>query len=152
MQNKPEKQSRLAAFMGLFFVLFGLVFVIGSWGAYFTDSSIQNHGLSAQGYIEKKVFLMVADGDSDFILDYWFVTQSGAKIHASHHVSKTLWQAVREHQTITIMYSANNPKRNFPTGTGVTSLGMSIFNSVLGALFTLFGGALIWGYFRPVSN
>lgn len=149
MSNKPAEQPSLAALiMGVLFILLGLVFLIGSWGAYLTDSKIQNSGNSAKGQIEKKVFLFDAEGDSDYILEYWFLTNTGSKINASHHVSKLLWNSVRENQTIEIRYSASNPKRNFPNGEGVTSLGMSIFASVFGGLFTLFGGALIWGYFR----
>ena len=150
MQIKSDnKPSLLALIMGVFFLLVGLIFLIGSWGAYFTDSKIQDSGLSANAQIIKKVFLFDADGDSDYILDYWFTTNSGAKIYASHHVSKSLWNTVKENQLIEVKYSASNPKRNFPNGYGVTSLGMSIFTSVFGGLFAAFGGALIWGYFRP---
>lgn len=152
MNNKQEGNSHLAALiMGGLFLLFGLIFLIGSWGAYLTDSKIQETGKSADGHIEKKVFLFVADGDSDYILEYWFLTNDGLKINTSHHVSKSLWQKVNEKQIIEIKYSPTNPKRNFPIGEGVTSFGLSIFFSVIGGLITLMGGALIWGNFKPIG-
>jgi len=151
MLNKSEKQSSLIALvMGVIFLLTGLVFLIGSWGAYFTDTKIQDSGPSAEGHLEKKLFMRVADGDSDYILEYWFMTKEGSAIRASRNVSKRLWSAVHEGQIIEIKYSANNPKRNFPLGAGVTSIGMAIFASVFGLTFTIFGGALIWGYYRNV--
>jgi len=129
----------------------GLIFMIGAWGAYLTDSRIQNSGASAQGHLERKVFLFDAGGDSEYLLEYWFLLEDGSRINASHHVSKALWDAVHENQTIEIKYSASKPQRNFPLGAGVTSLGMTIFASLFGAVFALFGGALIWGYFRHSS-
>ena len=149
MPNKSEEQPSLAALIiGVLFLLGGLLFIIGSWGAYITDTKIQEGGSSADAHIEKKVFLSDAEGVSDYILEYWFTTENGSKINATRNVSKTLWKSVSEGQTIGIKYSSSNPKRNFPNGEGVTSLGISIFASVFGALFTILGGALIWGYFR----
>ena len=152
MMIQPKNQPSLAALiMGFLFLLVGLIFLIGSWGAYFTDSKIQDSGKSAEGHIVKKSFLFDAGGDSDYILAYWFVTESGILMNASRHVNASLWKAVNENQIIEIKYSASNPKRNFPTGEGASSLGMTIFASVMGGLFALFGGALTWGYFRTDS-
>ena len=136
--------------MGVIFLVTGLVFLIGSWGAYATDTKVRDSGPSAEGHLEKKLFMGVADGDSDYILEYWFTTKEGSAIRASRNVSKELWSAVHEGQIIEIKYSARDPKRNFPVGEGVTSLGMSIFISVFGGLFAIFGGVLIRGYFSNV--
>jgi hypothetical protein len=153
MFNKPEKKPSLAALvMGVLFLLVGLVFIIGAWGAYFRDIKIQDSGASAVGNIEKKTFLLVADGDSDYILEYWFTTKSGSVIKAKRNVSKTFWGAVSKNQTIVIKYSVSNPNKNFPIGEGVTSIGMSIYASMFGALFSILGCALIWGYFCMLSK
>ena len=147
-QQSEYKPSLIVLVMGILFFFVGLVFLVGSWGAYFTDINIQNNGPSAEGHIEKKLFLVVTDGDSDYILEYWFKTKTGAVIKASRNVSKELWNIVHKNQVIEIKYSAKNPNRNFPLGAGVTSFGMAIYASVFGAVFILFGGALAWGYFR----
>ncbi len=149
MPNKPEEKPNLVALiMGVIFFLAGLLFIVGSWGAYITDTKIQESGNSADAHIKKKVHVFDAKGDSGYILEYWFKTDSGSKINTSRNVSKTLWKSVSEGQAISIKYSPSNPKRNFPNGEGVTSFGMSVYVSVFGAIFTLFGGAFIWGYFR----
>ena len=153
MLDKPENKPSLAALiMGVLFLLVGFVFIIGAWGAYLRDIKIQDSGPSALGHIEEKTSLLVADGDSDYILKYWFITKSGSAIKANRHVSKTFWTAASKNQTIEIKYSASNPNRNFPIGEGVTSISMSIYASIFGGLFSIFGGALIWGYFRMLSK
>jgi hypothetical protein len=96
--------------MGVLFLLVGLIFVIGSWGAYLTDSKIQDNGNIAEGHIEKKVFLFDEEGESYYILEYWFITKTSSKINAIHHVSKLLCSSVRENQTIEIRYSSSNPR------------------------------------------
>ena len=138
--------------MGGLFLLVGLIFIITPWGAYLKDSEIQDNGASAMGHVEKKSFSFVADGDSDYILEYWFAAKNGKIIKTSHHVSKSFWSAVSENQSIEIKYSARNPERNFPIGEGASSLGMTLFISALGALLSIFGGALLLGYFRNSSK
>lgn len=153
MLNQPKnRQSLVALIMGILFLLVGLIFIIGAWGAYFTDSKIQDNGSTVLGHINKKTFLSAADGDSDYILEYWFATKNGALINANRHVSRTFWESVTKNQTIEIKYSASNPNRNFPNGQGVTSFGMSIYASIFGSLLSFFGSALIWGYFRNQSK
>lgn len=150
--SSKEPPSRIAFLMGTLFMAAGLIVLIGSWGAYFTDSQIQHGGASALGQIEKKSYLFVTDGDSDYILAYAFVTQSGTKITATRHVSKSFWKAVSENQWVEIKYAFGNPKRNFPSGQGVTSVGMAIFASLFGVFFLLFGVGLIRGYIRSRRN
>lgn len=153
MHIKPEKQNSLSVLiMGMVFVMIGLIFFIAPWGAYIKDSKIQDSGSIAEGHIVKKTFLFVTDGDSDYILEYWFATDSGNIIKTSHHVNKSFWNSVSEKQIIEIKYSSSNPERNFPISEGSSSLGMTLFISILGALLSLFGSTLILGYFRNLQN
>lgn len=140
--------SKLALILGLIFLLLGLGGVIGSWGAYLTDTAIERSGPRATGHLIKKLFLAAADGDSDYMLEYKFETASGQTVTASRGVSKALWMSLREGETLEVRYSASNPARNFPAGGGVTSIGVTLFISVIASIFAIFGGALVWSFFR----
>ena len=147
-QKSESRGSKLALVMGVVFLLVGLGGVVGSWGAYVTDTNIERSGPRATGRLVKKLFLGAADGDSDYVLEYRFETPSGQSVTASRGVSKELWASLREGESREVRYSASNPKRNFPAGAGVTSIGVTIFVSVVASLFAVFGGALVWGFVR----
>ena len=134
--------------MGALFLLVGAGGVIGSWGAYVTDTNIEHSGPRAKGHLVKKLFMGAADGDSDYVLEYWFETPKGQVVNVSHTVSKELWVSMREGELLEVQYSETNPKRNFPAGEGVTSLGLTIFVSAVASVFAIFGGALVWGVVR----
>lgn len=147
-QISESRGSKTALAIAIVFVIFGLIGVVGSWGAYFMDTEIVRSGLRADAQLLKKVFLRVADGDSDYILEYRFTTASGQPVEASRTVSKALWHSVREGQQLSVRYSEKNPKRNFPDGQGVTSLSVVVFVSLLSALIGILGVLIVWGYFR----
>jgi hypothetical protein len=152
MHTEHSRQNNLIVLViGLAFLLVGSGCLLGAWGAYFTDIKIQNSGSSAEGHLEKKLFIGSADGDSDYILEYWFSFSQGQKIKASRNVSKELWSSVHEGQTIKIKYSDSNPRRNFPDGEGVISIGVNIFVSIVATALAIFGGALIWGCYLSLS-
>jgi len=134
-----------AMVMGALFLGAGLTALVGAWGAYLTDTAILKSGPRAQGHLTGKNFLFDAGGDSDYILEYRFTTHNGEKVAASRGVGKTLWASLRKGDTFVVHYSAKNPKRNFPEGSGVTSPGMTLFASAFGILFAVFGGLLITG-------
>lgn len=143
-----ERPSRIALLMGLLFLLVGAFGVVGSWAAWRLDSGIAASGERATGHLTRKSMLRAADGDSDYVVDYWFVLPDGTRMEAHRTLTKSLWLGLREGQPFKVRYSAANPNRNFPEGGGVTSLGVVIFVSSLSALFALFGALLLWGFFR----
>lgn len=145
------RPSRIALIMGLVFALFGGFGIVGSWAAYRLDSGIAAEGERATGHLTRKSLLRAADGDSDFVIDYWFVLPDGRRVEAHRSLSKALWSGLREGQDFTVRYSAANPKRNFPEGGGVTSVGVAVFVSILSALLALFGALLLVGYFRSLA-
>lgn len=134
--------------IGLMFLLPGLTFMIGSWGAYWLDTSIREHGPQSVGHVTKKLILHSDDG-SDHIVEYWFKLPDGRQINMSRGVSKDLWDSLSSDKLFTVVYSAENPNRNFPLGSGVTSLGLTIYASIFGLIFTVFGALIIAGSFFP---
>jgi len=146
MSTRERSRRRLLPLLiGLLFLLAGLGGSIGAWGAYFADLRIEREGPRAQGLLLKKGFLGVADGDSDYVLEYVFTPEGEAPLKVSRSVGKSLWASLHEGQALEIRYSRENPRRNFPAGSGVTSIGVTIFVSVIAAIFFLLGVALVWG-------
>ena len=147
-QNNCPKDSRTLAplLMAGLLVVAGSLGVIGSWGAYWLDTDIIRDAQQAMGQITKKTVLQVADGDSDHLIAYWFRLPDGTRMEAEQGISKRLWQSLHEGDTLDILYAADNPRRNFPKGGGVTSLGVTLFVSLLSALFATFGGLMIAGW------
>jgi hypothetical protein len=146
--STPQR-SRIALVFGVVFLVVGLLAVFGSWRGYQLDTGILEHGARAEGHITKKVVLAAADGDSDHGIDYWFALPGGQRIEAHAGVPKPMWDGLREGGTLDIAYSPDYPRRNFPVGGGVTSLGITIFVGTFGAVFAALGGLLIGGYVRP---
>ena len=134
--------------MGALFFVVGCIGAIGSWGAYRLDTSIETSGQRADGRITKKSVLFAADGDSDYIVEYWFNLPSGKRVEAVRGVHKKLWSTLRDGEAFVVLYSAENPKRNFPLGGGVTSIGITVFVSVFFTVFAASGALLIAGFVR----
>lgn len=138
------QRNRFAMFVCLFLALIGAAGLIGAWGAYLTDSRLLASGPRTQGVVLHKNTLRASDGDSDHIVSYRFVTAAGQQIETQRHVSKELWSRLEPGVTVEVIYSASDPKRNFPDGTGVTSLTTTIIVSLLcGAMIAVGVSALL---------
>jgi hypothetical protein len=147
-----SRGSRVVLITGVLLVLIGAVGAVGSWRAYSLDTGIEESGLRAVGYIADKSMSFASDGDSDFNVSYWFILPSGERIEATRAVSKARWSEFRKDGTLVVAYSASNPRRNFPLGAGVTSLGVTVFLSMLGVVFAGFGSLLVWGALRRTRS
>ena len=147
-QESSSRGSRVALGIGALFLVVGCIGAIGSWGAYRLDTSIEKSGQRAEGRITKKSVLFVADGDSDFIVEYWFNLPSGKRVEAVRGVDKKLWNTLRDGEAFVVLYSAQNPKRNFPLGGAVTSIVLAVFASVFFGGFAVFGALLVAGFIR----
>lgn len=129
--------------MGLLFALVGGFCAVGSWFAYSLDREIEKSGSRAVGHITDKSAV-----SSDFMVSYRFVLPGGERIEAGRIVSKTLWNTFQKGGTLLVKYANDNPKRNFPLGAGVTSLGITIFASAIGLVFAIFGSLLVFSVLR----
>lgn len=138
----PRRQ-RIVLLIGIVFVAIGAFGVIASWGAYFTDSAIAEKGQRAEGQILAKGIVASADGDSDFTVRYSFPLPGGQPREAEHSVSKKIWDKLQEGGPVIVLYAPDHPERNFPLGGGVTSLGVTLFVSLLAAVFAVFGALLL---------
>lgn len=148
MNTPAPRRSRISLVSGIVFLAAGLLTVFGSWRGYQLDTGILEHGVRTQGHITKKVTIAAADGGSEYGVDYWFTLPEGQRIEAHGGVPKSLWDGLREGETLEIAYSPEYPRRNFPVGGGVTSLGITMFVGTFGAVFAALGGLLIGGYLR----
>jgi uncharacterized membrane protein len=145
--------DRLAMMLAALFVVVGLVFAIGSWGSYLTDTHIARDGGRATGTITDKS-VSRGDDDTDYLLQYRFALPDGGLQTGQHGIAKADWATRQIGAPLAISYDRNRPSRNFPAGYGVTSLGMTIFMSVLGAVFAAFGAVIFvapwkWPADRP---
>ncbi len=147
-----QRSNRIALIMGSLLALVGAVGAVGSWFAYSLDTGIEKSGGRAEGHITEKSMVFASDGDSDFNVSYWFVLPRGERIEAERGVSKELWNSFQKGGTLVVVYSDSNPRRNFPLGAGVTSLGVTVFVSALSSVFAVIGSLLVIGALRRTSG
>jgi Protein of unknown function (DUF3592) len=137
-------------FLAGLFVVVGLVFAIGSWGAYLNDTRIARSGARATGTITGKT-VSRGDDDTDYEIRYEFALPDGRRQAGRHAIARDDWDTRRVGAPLAVSYDAGTPARNFPVGYGVTSLGVTIALSLLGALFAGFGGALLFAAIKAPS-
>jgi hypothetical protein len=142
----------VAVIMGGLFALLGLFGIDGSWGAYARDTAVLQHGARTVGHVAGLDRLSSADGDSDFMVDYWFELRSGERIAAQRGVSTQLWTRLRVGDAVEIAYSPANPRQNFPLGAGVTSLGLVLCLTVICAVFATFGALVFVSALRTARQ
>jgi hypothetical protein len=140
------RTHRLALILGALCALVGAGGVVASWGAFVLDRSIEAHGPRAVAHVTGKSRGASTDGDYD--IAYSFRPPGGQRVDAVRGVSRELWGALSNGDTVVVAYSASSPTRNFPLGEGVTSLSVTLLVSVLSAIFAGCGGLLILGAFR----
>ncbi len=124
-------------------VIIGLVGVVGAWGAYLTDSELERSGPRATGVVLKKEFLRAADGDSDHLVTYRFALPSGEGVVSQRGLGKAQWTGINVGSSLVIVYSPANPKRNFPEGSGVTSIAGPIVLTAMFGFVALLGGSVL---------
>lgn len=142
-QTRGTRVNLLAIAMGALFLAVGALIVVGTWGAFWTDTAIVRSGEQAQGRVTWKDYIFASDGDSDYVLEYTFDLPGGERVEARHSVSENLWASLEEGDALVVRYAARDPGRNFPDGEGVTSGGIAIFATILGTALGLFGLLLL---------
>ncbi|NOK16409.1 DUF3592 domain-containing protein, partial [Corallococcus carmarthensis] len=139
-----------ARVLGAAFVGVGVFMLVMTWGSYQRDKVILREGLHAEGTVVKKE-LLAADDDTDYVLHYAFTPQDGIRREHQRNVSANLWKRLRPGDRIQVLYGQSDPRRSFPEGQGVTSLGLALFLSVVEVLLTLIGGVALFGKAVPES-
>ena len=144
--------SRLAVAICALLLLVGLTGVVGSWGAYLTDSKLLASGPRADALILNKRAERPADGDSSYLVQYQFHLPSGEKVVFERGVPRRLWSALKVGSQMAVIYSDADPRRNFPVGGGVTSVLTPILASALFGALSAFGGVLLYRIYRSGRN
>ncbi|MBZ4333941.1 DUF3592 domain-containing protein [Corallococcus coralloides] len=139
-----------ARVLGATFVVLGASMLVLTWGSYRRDMGILREGLHAQGTVVKKEFLSAPD-DSDYVLVYAFTPEGGTRQEHRRHISSELWKRLRPGDRVQVRYGLSDPRRSFPEGQGVTSLGLALFFSVILGLLTLLGLVALLGKVVPES-
>jgi hypothetical protein len=132
----------------LFFLAVGSIGAIGGWGAYIRDTEIVRTGTKAEARILRKSVVQDVEAGNEYVVRYWFETSEGHRVEGRAYVPKRIWNGLRVGAPLTVIYAPENPRRSFPEGGGVTSLGMVVVVSALFGAIAVMGGALIAGYFR----
>ncbi len=137
--------------IGLVFGLLGVLGLIGSWGAYGRDTDIVRAGHTAQATVLHKHRSQAGDDDTEYVVAYRFALPDGRSVDGQHSLPRERWAPLQKGDALTVHYAPDQPRRNFPQGRGVTSMGVTVFVSVLAAVFAVFGGLLVFGALRPRS-
>lgn len=131
-----------ARVLGATFVVLGVSMLVMTWGSYRRDMGILREGLHAEGTVVKKEFLAAPD-DSDYLLVYAFTPQGGERQEHRRNISAELWKRLRVGDPIQVRYGQSDPRRSFPEGHGVMSLGLALFLSGVLVCLTLIGGVAL---------
>lgn len=123
--------------LGLAFVAAGVLTVLGGWAAYWQDLGISRSGQRAVATITKKV--AAVPGQSGPAVEYWFALPDGQRIESRRTIDKPIWEGYVEGGKLTVLYATAAPDRNFPLGGGVTSMGVTFFTTVAGAIMFITG-------------
>lgn len=135
--------SRLfRSLIGGLLLVFGLWIIVDTCGAYWLETRTQNEGRRAQGHVTKKDEIIYMN-DVGYGLRYWFVLPNGGRVEGYRDVSHELWSSLQEGDGLVVVYSAENPARNFPDGEGKTSLEVPLIGLILGTAITIIGISLM---------
>ncbi|RKH60110.1 DUF3592 domain-containing protein, partial [Corallococcus aberystwythensis] len=137
-----------ARVLGATFVVLGVSLLVLTWGSYRRDMALLGEGLHAEGTVVKKEFFAASD-DSDYILVYAFTPEGGTRQEHRRHISSELWKRLRVGDRIQVQYGQGDPRRSFPEGHGVMSLGLALFFSFVLVGLTLIGGVALFGRAVP---
>ncbi|RKH64912.1 DUF3592 domain-containing protein [Corallococcus llansteffanensis] len=137
-----------ARLLGATFVLLGLTLLVMTWMTYRRDTRIVREGAHAQGTVLRKEFIAASD-DSDYVLHYAFSLPDGTRLKQQHTVPPELWKRLRIGDSVQVLYGRDDPRRSYPEGHGVMTLGLALFFSVVLVLLGLIGLVALLGKVVP---
>lgn len=127
-----------------FMLLIGLLAAVGSWGALRRDRAIERDGARAVAIVTRLEVVEVHDGN-DYLVHYRFRVPEGGVVTAQRGLPERAWRALSEGAPLPVAYDPANPRRNFPVGHGVTSVGLALFASVIGLVVAGMGALGVFG-------
>jgi hypothetical protein len=143
-------ENRPARIVGVVLIALGLLMALGAWGAYRHDTGIVASGVVAEGTVVAKRYR--PDNPNEYYwIDYRFPLPDGRTLERSWSVGRKRWDVLKPGDRIPIRYQADDPSRNFPDGSGNTSLGLVIFASCFGATFAAAGLLFLRGSRRRAA-
>lgn len=140
-----------ARVLGASFVVLGVSMLVLTWGSYRRDTRILSEGRQAEATVLKKERI-AADDDTDYVLRYAFTPPDGTRREHQRHISRDLWKRLRPGDRIQVLYDASDPRRSFPEGHGVMSLGLALFFSFVLVGLVLIGAVALLGKAEPPPN
>jgi hypothetical protein len=144
----PTRQSVRAGWIAsVVFLAVGCLAVLGTWGVYLKDTGIAKSGGVAQAVVTRVGHLRAKPGENHGLV-YQFTLPDGRVIERTVTDDAERWQAYRVGDKLTVHYELTNPQRNFPQEEGNQSVGLAVFLSVIGLMFTAVGALLGWGAWR----
>lgn len=146
--GEDVRHSRIAIGICLLMLVGGLFGAVGVWAGYFVDSRLAAQGPRAAGTVIRKELVRSADGDSDHLVIYRFALPSGQEVTSQRGLPKDRWDALAPGAPLTVVYAADNPKRNFPEGAGITSLAAPLVVTLVFGGLAILGGAVLFTLLR----
>lgn len=140
-----QDDNGIAIGFGLLFLGGGLVFSVGSWGAYVRDTTLLDTGTRVQAQVValERIRDTGQDGSTDHLVRYRFITPDGRTVERQGGLGEAAWRALRVGGPVAVVYSPDNPSKGLLVGGGVTSLGMVLLASLFGVVMGTFGIVLL---------
>jgi len=140
-----REDNGIAIAFGLLFLGGGLLFSVGSWGAYVRDTTLLDTGTRVQAQVValERIRDSGQDGSTDHLVRYRFTTPDGHTVEKQGGLGEAAWRTLRVGGPVEVVYSPDNPTKGLLVGGGVTSLGMVVLSSVFGGVMGSFGLVLL---------
>lgn len=150
--DRPVRLTRAQSFLvGVSMFTVGLIGSYAVWGAYWADRQIERNGIRTNARILEKSKSTSSDGDNDHFLKYEF-NVADKPVITDRIVNLRIWEEAEIGEELPILYSPEDPNRNFPVGGGNTSFRLNLFLSSIWSLLAILGFAILWGFFRPTRQ
>lgn len=135
----------IAVIFGLLFLCGGLVFVVGSLGAYHRDTTLLATGERTQAQVValERIRDTGPDGSTDHLVRYRFTAPDGRTIVKQSGLGRSSWEQLRVGGPVEVVHRADDPTKAMLVDGGVTSLAMVLVASLFGLLMGAGGGALL---------
>jgi hypothetical protein len=145
--DEPETRddNRIAVIFGLLFLAGGLVFTVGTWGAYLRDTTILDSGVRVQAEVVslERIHDTGPDGSTDHLVKYRYTAPDGRTIVKQAGLGRTQWSTLRVGGPVDVAYDPGDAAKALPVGGGVTSPALLAISSVFGLVMGGGGLALL---------